>query len=197
MTQLESARKGIISPQMEIVARTEELETGFVRQGIDEGTMVIPANIKHSRLIPRGIGKGLSTKVNANIGTSSDFGDIATEMEKLRMAIDAGADAVMDLSTGGDIPAIRREIIAFSPLPIGTVPIYQAGIEAIEKHGSILGMTADDLFAAIEEHARDGVDFVTVHCGVTRSAIARLKQQGRVADVVSRGGGFLNWLDTS
>ncbi|MFC1956042.1 phosphomethylpyrimidine synthase ThiC [Chloroflexota bacterium] len=195
MTQLESAKKDIITPQMELVAQTEEMEAGFVRQGIAEGTMVIPANIKHSGLVPCGIGKGLSTKVNANIGTSSDFGDIDTELEKLRVAIGAGADAVMDLSTGGDVSAIRREIIASSSLPIGTVPIYQAGIEAIKKHGSIVEMTADDLLDVIEEHARDGVDFVTVHCGVTRSAITRLKQQGRVTDVVSRGGAFLiGWI---
>ena len=101
----------------------------------------------------------------------------------------------MDLSTGGDIPALRRAVIAASPIPVGTVPIYQAGIEAMAKHGSMVEMTPDELFNVIEEHARDGVDFVTVHCGVTRAAIARLKQQGRVADVVSRGGAFLiGWI---
>jgi len=111
------------------------------------------------------------------------------------VAIDSGADAVMDLSTGGDIPSIRRAIISASSCSIGTVPIYQAGIQAIAKHGAIVKMTADDLFDSIEEQARDGVDFVTVHCGVTRSAIARLKQQGRVTDVVSRGGAFLiGWM---
>jgi len=99
-------------------------------------------------------------------------------LAKLRAAIDAGADAVMDLSTGGDIPAVRRAIIAASERPIGTVPIYQAGIGAIEKHGAIVKMSADDIFEAIEDNARDGVDFVTVHCGVTQAAIARLKQQG-------------------
>ncbi len=133
----------------------------------------------------------MSTKVNANIGTSSDFGNVATELEKLRVAISAGSDTVMDLSTGGDITAIRRAIVADSPVPVGTVPIYQAGIEAIDRYGAIVKMTDDDLFGVIEENARDGVDFITVHCGVTRSAIARLKQQGRVADVVSRGGAFL------
>ncbi len=195
MTQMELAGEGIISSQMNEVARREGVEVELIRQGLAEGTIVIPANINHSGLVPRGIGKGLSTKVNANIGTSSDFGNIDTEMEKLRVAIDAGADAVMDLSTGGDIAGIRRAVIASSPLPVGTVPIYQAGIEAIDRYGAIVKMTADDLFAVIEENARDGVDFVTVHCGVTRSAIARLKQQGRVADVVSRGGAFLiGWI---
>jgi len=195
MTQLESARKAIISPQMKVVAQTEGVEAEFIQQGVAKGTIVIPANINHSKLVPCGIGEGLSTKVNANIGTSSDFGNIDTELEKVRVAIDSGADTVMDLSTGGDISAIRQAIIASSSVPIGTVPIYQAGIEAIERHGAIVKMTADDLFAVIEEHARDGVDFATVHCGVTQSAIDCLKQQGRVADVVSRGGAFLiGWI---
>jgi phosphomethylpyrimidine synthase len=180
---------------MNLVARKEEVDAGLVRQGVAEGTIVIPANINHTNLAPYGIGKGLKTKVNANFGTSSDFGDINTELEKLRVAIDAGADTVMDLSTGGDIPAVRRAIIQASPLPVGTVPIYQAGIEAIRKHGAIVKMTVDGLFNAIEEQARDGVDFVTVHCGVTQSAIAHLRKQKRVADVVSRGGAFLiGWM---
>jgi len=195
MTQLKLAKEGIISPQMEQVAQREGLDAEFIRSGVAEGTIVLPANIKHSNLVPCGIGKGLSTKVNANIGTSSDFGNIETEMEKLRVAIDCGADAVMDLSTGGDISTIRRTIIASSPVALGTVPIYQAGIEALNRHDAIVKMTVDELFAAIEEHVQDGVDFITVHCGVTQSAIARLKKQRRVADVVSRGGAFLiGWM---
>ena len=195
MTQLELARAGIISPQMDYVARHEGVEAEFVRDGVAKGTIVIPANINHANLVPCGVGYGLRTKVNANIGTSSDFGNIDTELEKLRVAIDYGADTVMDLSTSGDISAIRRAVIAASPLPVGTVPIYQAGIETIDRHGAIVKMTTDELFAVIEEHVRDGVDFITVHCGVTRSAIARLKQQRRVADVVSRGGAFLiGWI---
>ncbi len=195
MTQLELAKEGVISPQMEQVAQYESVATETIRQGVALGTIVIPANLNHRNLIPCGIGQGLKTKVNANIGTSSDFGDINTELEKLLVAMDAGADTVMDLSTGGDIAAIRRAIIAKSTLPIGTVPIYQAGIEAVNRHGSIVKMTADELFKAIEEHVRDGVDFITVHCGVTRQAIARLKEQKRVADVVSRGGAFLmGWM---
>ena len=195
MTQLELAQKGTISPQMETVAQQEGVDAEFIRQGVAEGTIVIPANINHHNLVPCGIGKGLRTKVNANFGTSSDYGNIGTELEKLRVAIDSGADTVMDLSTGGDIPAIRLAIVTASPLPVGTVPIYQAGISAIDKYGAIVKMTADDIFSVIEEHARDGVDFVTVHCGVTRSAINMLKEQGRVADVVSRGGAFLiGWI---
>ena len=195
MTQLEMARQGVTSPQMTVVAQNEGVEAEFIRQGVAGGTIVIPANINHTNLIPCGIGQGLRTKVNANIGTSSDFGNIDTELEKLRVAIDSGADTVMDLSTGGDISAIRQAIIASSSLPVGTVPIYQAGIEAIERYGAIVKMTVDELFTVIEEHARDGADFITVHCGVTQSAIARLKQQGRVADIVSRGGAFLlGWI---
>jgi phosphomethylpyrimidine synthase len=195
MTQLELAREGTISHQMSLVAQNEGVEAEFIGRGVAEGTIVIPANIKHTNLVPCGIGQGLKTKVNANIGTSSDFGNIDTELEKLRVATSCGTDTVMDLSTGGDISAIRRSIIASSPVPIGTVPIYQAGIEAIAKRGAIVKMTVDDLFSTIEQHAQDGVDFVTVHCGVTQSAVDRLRQQGRVADVVSRGGAFLiGWM---
>jgi len=195
MTQLEMARQGIISTQMEEVARYEGLEAEFIRQGVAAGTIVIPANINHKNLTPRGIGLGLTTKVNANFGTSSDFGDVDTELAKLEAAVGAGADAVMDLSTGGDVSAVRRAILAASRLPVGTVPIYQAGIEAMERHSAIVKMTADELFDAIEQQASEGVDFLTVHCGVTRQAVARLKEQGRVTDVVSRGGAFLiGWM---
>ena len=180
---------------MEQVARQEGLTAEYIREGIADGTIIIPCNPLHRNLVPCGIGRGLRTKINANIGTSSDYGTIQTELEKLQAVIDYKADAVMDLSTGGDISALRRAVIAASPIPVGTVPVYQAGIEAIAKHGSIVAMTPDELFNVIEEHAKDGVDFLTVHCGVTRSVLSRLKQQGRVADVVSRGGAFLiGWI---
>ena len=195
MTQLELARSGIVSPQVKHVAEKEGMEIDSILQGLIDGTIIIPANANHTNLIPCGIGKGLKTKVNANIGTSSDFFDIDTELQKLRAAIDSGADTVMDLSTGGDISAIRRAIIASSPLPLGTVPIYQAGIEAIENHGAIINVTTDEIFDVIEEQARDGVDFMTVHCGVTQASVARLKNQGRITDIVSRGGAFLTgWM---
>jgi phosphomethylpyrimidine synthase len=133
--------------------------------------------------------------VNANIGTSADFPDLEPELEKLQTAVDAGADAVMDLSTGGDITGIRKEVLARSPVQIGTVPMYEAAVAAIDRKGSIVDMTADDLFTAIERQAKEGVDFVTVHCGVTRETIGRLQKQGRLADVVSRGGAFLTcWM---
>lgn len=191
MTQLELAKQGALSPQMKHVAQQESVSEETIQQYVAEGTIVIPANVNHTSLVPRGIGKGLTVKVNANIGTSSDYGSIDSELEKLRLTIQFGADAVMDLSTGGDISSIRQAIVAASTLPVGTVPIYQAGIEAIERHGAIVNMSIDDLFAAIEQQAEEGVDFMTVHCGVTQATIARLKRQRRVTDIVSRGGAFL------
>jgi len=195
MTQLELARQGIISERMEEVARLEGLEAETIRRGVASGVIVIPANINHSKAEARGIGKGLSTKVNANIGTSSDFIDLDMELLKLDIAIKAGADAVMDLSTGGDLAVIRKAILEKSSVPIGTVPIYQAVVEAVSKHGAIVKMTDDSLFNSISDHCREGVDFITVHCGVTQRVISLLKQQGRVADVVSRGGAFImGWM---
>ena len=191
MTQLELAKQDALSPQMKHVAQQESVSEETIQQYVAEGTIVIPANVNHTSLVPRGIGKGLTVKVNANIGTSSDYGSIDSELEKLRLTIQFGADAVMDLSTGGDISSIRQAIVAASTLPVGTVPIYQAGIEAIERHGAIVNMSIDDLFAAIEQQAEEGVDFMTVHCGVTQATIARLKRQRRVTDIVSRGGAFL------
>lgn len=195
MTQLELAKQGILSPQQKHVAETEGVAEEFVLKNVAEGRIVIPANVNHGNLVPCGIGQGLRVKVNANIGTSPDYGTVESELEKLRVAIQFGADTVMDLSTGGDISVIRRAIIEASHLPVGTVPIYQAGIEAIERRGAIVNMTVDDIFAAIEQQARDGVDFMTVHCGVTLATIERLKRQRRLTDVVSRGGAFLiGWM---
>ncbi len=195
MTQLELAKQGALSPQMKHVAQQESVIEETIQQYVAEGTIVIPANVNHTSLVPRGIGKGLTVKVNANIGTSSDYGSIDSELEKLLLTIQFGADAVMDLSTGGDISSIRQAIVAASTLPVGTVPIYQASIEAIERHGAIVNMSIDDLFAAIEQQAEEGVDFMTVHCGVTQATIARLKRQRRVTDIVSRGGAFLvGWM---
>jgi phosphomethylpyrimidine synthase len=195
MGQLEQAKLGELTSQIKYVAGQESLTTEIVMQYVAEGKIVIPANINHHSLVPRGIGSELAVKVNANIGTSSEFGNIDSELEKLRIATQFGADAVMDLSTGGDITAIRRSILAASILPVGTVPIYQVGIEAIEKNGAIVNMTVDDIFSVIEQQAKEGVDFMTVHCGITRASIARLKRQKRLTDVVSRGGAFIiGWM---
>lgn len=195
MTQVELAKKGIVSREAKHVAETETVDVDSILQGLIDGTIVIPANPNHSNLIPCGIGKGLRTKVNTNIGTSSDSYACDTELMKLQAAIDAGSDTVMDLSTGGDISAVRRAITASSPLPVGTVPIYQAAIEAIEKRGAIVDMTVDDIFGVIEAHGQEGVDFMTLHCGVTQASIQRLRNQGRTTDIVSRGGAFLTgWI---
>ncbi|MBO8128793.1 MAG: phosphomethylpyrimidine synthase ThiC [Peptococcaceae bacterium] len=195
MTQMLSALQGIITPEMEKVAREEGRDPEFIRAGVAKGTIVIPANKNHTNLSPVGFGAGLRTKVNANIGTSKGMESEEVHIEKLKVLLEAGSDAVMDLSTGGNLDHLRRTIIANSPVPVGTVPIYQAAVEAREQHGNIVAMTADELFDVIERHARDGVDFITVHCGVTLQTVKRLKEQGRVTDIVSRGGSFLTgWM---
>jgi len=189
------ARQGTVSPQMKHVADKERLDADLIIQRVAAGEIIIPSNVRHANLVPCGIGKGLRTKVNANIGTSSDSCDLDTELRKLQTAIAFGVDTVMDLSTGGDISAIRRAITHASIIPVGTVPVYQAGIEAIDNRGAIVNMTVDEIFAVIEEHAKDGVDFMTVHCGVTQASLVRLKKQGRTTDIVSRGGAFLmGWM---
>jgi phosphomethylpyrimidine synthase len=194
-TQLQLARQGVISPQMQAVAAAENLPVEFIRQGLADGTIVIPANLNHRNLKPSGIGRGLRTKVNANIGSSSDCIDLNTELIKLSVAQEMGADTVMDLSTGGDLIAIRQAILEKCTVALGTVPIYDAGATARANRGSIVELTNHELFGVIENHAREGVDFVTVHCGVNRAAIARLKEQGRVTDIVSRGGALLaGWM---
>ena len=141
---------------MRLVAEAEEVEADFVLQGVETGNIVIPSNSERKLGRCCGIGHGLRVKVNANIGTSSDYSHLEGELEKLRAAIEYGSDTVMDLSTGGDIGAIRRAILSDCPVPLGTVPIYQAGIEAIERHGAIVKMSPDDLFRAIEEQAETG-----------------------------------------
>jgi phosphomethylpyrimidine synthase len=195
MTQLAKARAGIITPEMTTVAEKEHVDVLTLRDKIADGRIVIPANINHKGLVPCGVGEGLFIKVNANIGTSSDRISLEDELAKLHVAVDAGADSVMDLSMGGDIDLFRRKILSESTVPIGTVPIYQAIVHAINNKGGVPNMTVDDLFDVIERQAEDGVDFITVHCGVTRAAIEMLKRQGRVTDIVSRGGSFLTaWM---
>ena len=195
MTQIEFARKGIITPLIQSVAASESIDAALVSELVATGKIVIPLNVKHPISDVCGIGKGLRIKINANIGTSSDFGTISSEIAKLHVAVKYGTDTVMDLSTGGDINAVRRAILRESTVPIGTVPIYQAMIEAGEKYGPLVEATVDDIFSVIEQQALEGVDFMTVHCGVTQSAINSLKSQHRITDVVSRGGAFLiGWM---
>jgi len=186
---------GQVTRAMEKAAAQEGIRVEELMAAVAAGRVVIPANPNHRQLQPCGIGKGLRTKVNANLGTSTAYPDIAAELEKLQEALDAGTDAVMDLSTGGDINECRRQIIARSPAAVGTVPIYQATVEAQEKYGALVKMTADDLFRVITVQAEEGVDFITVHCGVTLEVVDRLRREGRLADIVSRGGSFLTgWM---
>ena len=190
-TQLELARQGRLSPALELVARDEALEPETLRRRVAAGTVAIPANPAHVGLKPCGVGQGLRVKVNANLGSSPDRYDFGEEMVKLQAALEAGADAVMDLSTGGDLKALRRQVLDNSPVAVGTVPIYQAAVNAAAQDRGVVDLSADDVFQVIEEQAREGVDFMTVHCGVTRHALERLKAEGRVTDIVSRGGAFL------
>ena len=193
--QLIEARKGNLTEAMKTVATREGIEGETLRGLVAAGKAVILSNERHLNLTPRGIGAGLSIKVNANIGTSSERVNIEEEIEKLRVAEEAGTDAIMDLSTGGPLDEIRKIVMDHAHVPVGTVPIYQAAVRAVAKKGSITAMEADELFEVIEKHGEDGVDFITVHAGVTRSVIERLKKQGRIADIVSRGGAFLTeWM---
>jgi len=195
MTQVLEARKGNITPEMEAVARAEGVSPDRILEGVAKGAVVITRNARHASIAPLGIGKGLRTKINANIGTSRDRMSIDDEIEKLKVAVAAGADAVMDLSTGGPVVEIRTEILKHSTVAIGTVPIYQAAVETVDRGRSIVQMDPELLFRVIEEQAEEGVDFVTVHCGVTMASVDRLKRQGRIMDVVSRGGAFhLEWI---
>ncbi len=195
MTQKIKAEKGSITKEMEIVAREEEVPVEWVREKIAIGRITIPANKNHQGVKPLGIGEGLRMKVNTNIGTSSDHIDLEEELRKLEVSIRAGTDTVMDLSTGGDIDTIRREILGHCPIPVGTVPIYEAAIEAAKKRKALAKMEVEDLFEVIERQAEQGVDFMTVHCGVTRNSVERLKRSRRIMGVVSRGGSFLiEWM---
>ena len=193
--QLVQAKEGKITKIMERIAKDEGIDKHILREYIAEGKAVVLANNVHKSFTPRGVGKGLRVKVNANIGTSPEKVDIDEEIEKLQMAKKAGADTVMDLSTGGNLDEIRRIIIAHARIPVGTVPIYQAAVETVKKKKTIVKMSPDHIFEVIEKHGMDGVDFITVHCGVTQRSLERLKKQGRTTDIVSRGGAFLaEWM---
>ncbi len=196
MTQLETARKNKISEEMEICAGQEGVAPEFIRKGVADGNIVVVKNRKHTSVLPLAIGKGLKTKVNANIGTSQDRSDLDLELKKVKVCVAAKADTIMDLSTGGDIRAIRKAIMSQSSLIIGTVPIYQAAAYMLNSKRAIVEMSADDMFDVIEEHGVDGVDFITVHCGVTKRSVGCIEDEGRRLGIVSRGGTFLSkWME--
>ncbi len=195
MTLLERIVRGDIPAHVAKVAAQEGVDLDGLVQSLAEGRSVIPSNNRLPAPRTCGVGEGLRTKVNANIGTSDDYPEMKDELDKLATALAARTDAVMDLSTGGPISEIRARIVRESTVPVGSVPIYEAAVRAQEDKGSIVAMDAGDMFAAIEAHCASGVDFITVHCGVTRRVLDALKSHGRVTDIVSRGGAFLaGWI---
>ena len=194
MTIVEDAKRGIITEEMKVVARDEGVTEDFIRRGIAEGHIVI--NMSPYRKVKLcGIGTGLRTKVNASIGTSSDIVDVEQELEKARQAELAGADSLMELSTGGDFLDIRRRVCEQSKLSVGSVPLYQAFIEAARKKGGVVFMDEDDLFNITEKQAKLGTNFMAIHTGINYETVKRLKNQGRHGGLVSRGGAFMTaWM---
>ncbi|RJP85290.1 MAG: phosphomethylpyrimidine synthase ThiC [Desulfobacteraceae bacterium] len=194
MTQLEDARNGKITDAMQQVAESENISPEVIRQHVAEGSVVIPKNIHHA-FIARGVGKGLKTKINANIGTSPSHFNLEEELGKLDVAVAAGADAVMDLSTGGDLGLILKSIISHSPVMIGTVPIYKTISRVFAENRACEDVTEDEIFEEIEHQAEAGVDFITVHCGITRQSLTALRNSHRLMGIVSRGGSLMaEWI---
>ena len=193
-TQLQQALKGIVTPEMIEVAKQEKVDPNWLLNEIAIGRIVIPKNINHD-FIARGIGRGLSTKVNANIGTSEKHCNLVEELEKMQVAIKHGADAVMDLSTGGNLSMILKRILKESSVMIGTVPIYNVATHLLAEGKSLLELDPEELFKEIEIQAQLGVDFMTLHCGVTNASLSFLKNDERVCGIVSRGGAILKrWM---
>lgn len=194
LTQIEKARQGIYSEELMYISEAENIKKDELAELIMNGFAIILKNKIHD-IKPLGIGKKLRTKINANIGTSNLTSSLEFEIEKLHLCVKYGADTIMDLSTGNNINKTRKAIMEHSTIPIGTVPIYEAAINSIEKRKALKYMTADDIFNTIEENGRDGIDFITVHCGINRSTFQRLKNHKRLSGVVSRGGVFmLEWM---
>jgi len=194
MSLLEQAKKGIITEDIQLVAKDEHCDAEWLKDEIAAGHIVIPKNLRRN-FQPVGIGNKLHTKINANIGTSPDHFDVLEELEKLKVSVAYGSDSVMDLSTGGDLSAIRKAILDHSPIMVGTVPIYQVAAELLDEDKDITEMTVDQLFISIEKQCAEGVDYITVHCGVTQKAVEAMKKQPRLLGVVSRGGSLLlKWM---
>ena len=191
------AREGKVTKEMELVAKKEQVDVEFIRKGIAQGRIIIPKSNQRNTE-PIGIGEGLLVKINANVGSSKRVCDIEGELEKAKIAVKYGADTVMDLSTGvteADVKNIRKQILNEINVPIGTVPIYQSALIALEKKGAIINFDEDDLFNVVEEQAKEGVDFFTIHVGVTKEIVNYLKDHPRMMGVVSRGGTFLaSWI---
>jgi phosphomethylpyrimidine synthase len=195
MTQLEYASAGKVTAEMKAVAAGENLDEAGLAAAIAAGVVVIPANRNHKNLRPIGIGKGLKTKINANIGTSSDYSLVEDETRKMRAVQECGCDTVMDLSTGGDITAIRRSLLAQSSIPFGNVPVYEMVVDPPRHGATFVNLLPDQIFAYLRRQAEDGVDFMTIHAGLTLKAIDKLRKRPRTAGIVSRGGSLLTaWM---
>jgi len=194
MNIFQKAKSGIISPDVEHIAEKEGYPADQVLDLFAKGEIVIFRNSQRD-INPLGVGTGLTTKVNANIGSSPDLFDLDTELEKLDAAVRAGADAVMDLSTGGDLSAFRRQIIEKSSVPLGTVPLYQVAVEMVAQEKSMMDMTIEDYLKVIRQQAEEGVDFMTIHSGVTRESMESLHSQERLVGITSRGGSIIaEWM---
>lgn len=192
-TQMEAAKKGIVTKEMEIVAQKEQMDTKELMELVAKGTVAIPANINHKSLSAEGIGDGLKTKINVNLGISGDCKDYTLEFEKVKMAIDFGAEAIMDLSNYGKTNTFRKQLIEYSPAMIGTVPMYDA-IGYLEK--DLLDIKAEDFLKVVEAQAKEGVDFMTIHAGINKRAVECLKRDKRKMNIVSRGGSLLfAWME--
>ena len=197
VTQIDFARAGQITPQMKEVAEREHRDPEYIRERVADGRIAIPANIVHIKKGMRafGVGEGLSTKVNVNLGISGDKADAAEEWKKVKIAEDSGADAIMDLSNSGKTRQFRQQLIDETPLMVGTVPMYDA-IGYMEK--PLVKLTKDDLLEVVRAHAEDGVDFMTIHCGINKSVIKTFKETGRLMNIVSRGGSLLfGWMEVT
>lgn len=197
VTQIDFARTGQITPQMKEVAEREHRDPEYIRERVADGRIAIPANIVHIKKGMRafGVGEGLSTKVNVNLGISGDKADAAEEWKKVKIAEDFGADAIMDLSNSGKTRQFRQQLIDETPLMVGTVPMYDA-IGYMEK--PLVKLTKDDLFEVVRAHAEDGVDFMTIHCGINKSVTKTFKETGRLMNIVSRGGSLLfGWMEVT
>lgn len=197
VTQIDFARAGQITPQMKEVAEREHRDPEYIRERVADGRIAIPANIVHIKKGMRafGVGEGLSTKVNVNLGISGDKADAAEEWKKVKIAEDFGADAIMDLSNSGKTRQFRQQLIDDTPLMVGTVPMYDA-IGYMEK--PLVKLTKDDLFEVVRAHAEDGVDFMTIHCGINKSVTKTFKETGRLMNIVSRGGSLLfGWMEVT
>ena len=192
-TQMAAARQGILTPQMQEVLEAERITETDLMQRLANGTVAIPANRNHKNLIGKGIGTGLSTKINVNLGVSEDCCNVEKELDKVRRAVALKADAIMDLSTFGDTRAFRRRAVEVSPVMIGTVPVY----DAVARYGKAVSkITVDDFFDVVRMHAEDGVDFMTIHAGLTQTAVQRLRNNPRLTHIVSRGGSLLlDWME--